>query len=202
MSIHAAGNDPSGACAQRRLDIIRATWRVIDRIGIANATTREIAREAGFSSGVLAHYFKDKSDIMANAMLAAHTEVVKRMERSKLEGLAGLREFMLQCLPLDARRVLLARIEISFWGMAVGDDELIALFTDEINRGYQSRVLAFLGQARARGELADSVDERKLARELHVLMDGLSAQAAINATAPKRAEQTEMLDAILDRARS
>ena len=57
---------------ERRRSLIEATWRVIAREGIASATTRGIAREAGCSSAVLAHYFADKAELMASAMLAAH----------------------------------------------------------------------------------------------------------------------------------
>ena len=45
---------------ERRRSLVKATWRVIVREGIASATTRGIAREAGCSCGVLAHYFADE----------------------------------------------------------------------------------------------------------------------------------------------
>jgi len=48
----------------RRDEILAATWRVIARDGIARATIRAIAREAGCSRGILAHYFDDKADIL------------------------------------------------------------------------------------------------------------------------------------------
>ena len=53
----------------RRDEILAATWRVIARDGIARATIRAIAREAGCSRGILAHYFDDKADILGSALL-------------------------------------------------------------------------------------------------------------------------------------
>ena len=59
----------------RRQELLAATWRVIARTGIVGVTTREIAREAGFSTGVLAHYFADKEDILAAALRLSHQQV-------------------------------------------------------------------------------------------------------------------------------
>lgn len=183
---------------ERRRAIIKATWRVIARQGIANATTREIAKEASCSSGVLSHYFKDKADIMASAMRAAHNEVVERVAGTKLTGIAALREFMLECLPLDKRRRLLASIEVSFWGQAVGNKELIAINGDELD-AYQGRVRLRLDEAKAAGELKPGVEIDRTVRELHVMMDGLSVQAALYKGSASRDEQVRMLDEVLAR---
>lgn len=42
---------------QRRRELAEAAWKVITEVGIDGATTREIARASGYSTGVLAHYF-------------------------------------------------------------------------------------------------------------------------------------------------
>ena len=63
----------------RRDEILSATWRVIARDGIAKATIREIAREAGCSRGILAHYFDDKADILGSALVMSHRRVATRM---------------------------------------------------------------------------------------------------------------------------
>jgi AcrR family transcriptional regulator len=60
---------PRGARVQqrneaRRLDILRAAARVFRRHGIAAAGMREIAEEAGLSSGNLYHYFSGKDEIL------------------------------------------------------------------------------------------------------------------------------------------
>jgi len=185
---------------ERRQEVIRATWRVIAREGIANATTREIAREANCSSGILAHYFKDKADIMASAMLAAHQDVRVRADPN-LTGLASLRQFMLECLPLDERRRFLAVVEASFWGQAVGNPRLLELNADETD-SFRGRLRVRLQDARDQDELKPGVDIEAVILELHVLMDGVSIQAALSPrTAPKNKQQVAMLDAVLDRIR-
>ena len=141
---------------ERRRSVIEATWRVIAREGIASATTRGIAREAGCSSGVLAHYFADKAELMASAMLAAHAEVHARLD-TRLTGLASVRQYMLECLPLDERRRFLAVVEVSFWGQAVGNGRLVDLYADEVE-GFRGKLRVRLAQAREQGELGPGVD--------------------------------------------
>lgn len=182
---------------ERRQAVIQATWRVIARQGIANATTREIAREADCSSGILAHYFEDKADIMASAMLAAHQEVLVRAD-PKLTGLASLRQHMLECLPLDERRRFLAVIEASFWGQAVGNERLIEVNSNELDN-LRDRLRVRLVEARDDDELKPGTDIEAVVVELHVLMDGLSIQAALYPHSAPKKQQVKMLDAVLDR---
>ena len=185
---------------ERRRSLIEATWRVIAREGIASATTRGIAREAGCSSGVLAHYFADKAELMASAMLAGHAEVHVRLDPG-LTGLASVRQYMLECLPLDERRRCLAVVEVSFWGQAVGNDRLVDLYADEVE-GFRGTLRVRLAQAHERGELRPGGDVEAVVHELHVLNDGLSIQAALYRHSAPEERQIAMVDAVLDRIRS
>ena len=184
---------------ERRLAIIEATWRVIAREGIAGATTRGIAKEAGCSSGVLAHYFADKAALMTAAMLAGHAEVHARLDPA-LTGLASVRQYMLECLPLDERRRFLAVVEASFWGQAVGNPRLVDLYAAEME-GFRGTLRERLVQARDQGELRPGVDVEAAVHELHVLNDGLSIQAALYLHSASAEQQTAMVDAVLDRIR-
>ena len=49
---------------ERREEIAEAAWRVIEREGLAGADLREIAREAGYTTGVITHYFRNKRELM------------------------------------------------------------------------------------------------------------------------------------------
>lgn len=185
---------------ERRRSLIEATWRVIAREGIASATTRGIAREAGCSSGVLAHYFADKAELMASAMLAGHAEVHARLD-PELTGLASVRQYMLECLPLDERRRFLAVVEASFWGQAVGNPRLVDVYAGEVE-GFRGTLRVRLAQAQEQGELRPGIDVDAVVHELHVLNDGLSIQAALYPHSAPAERQIALVDAILDRVRS
>lgn len=186
----------------RRREIVLATWRVIASAGLAGTTIREIAREAGCSSGVLAHYFTDRQDILASAMVMAHRGVRARadahIEAEGAEGLAALRLIMLESLPLDDQRVLEARIEACFWGEAVGNDHMMKLQNAEVD-GFCQRVRDRLVEAERVGDLHPGVDIDGTVDELLTLMDGCSIQAVLNPGRMPADRQVALLEAILRR---
>ena len=184
---------------ERRDEILAATWRVIARDGIAKATIRAIAREAHCSAGILAHYFDDKADILGSALILSHRRVVARMDAAVAgrTGLGALRVIMLEALPLDDERDLEARIEISFWGRALGSPELRTVQNAEFDR-FARRLRAHLAEAREHGELRGGVDIDLAAHQLLVLIDGLSAQRVLYAGRVTAARQRQMLGALLD----
>jgi AcrR family transcriptional regulator len=187
----------------RRDEILSATWRVIARDGIAGATIRAIAREANCSRGILAHYFDDKADILASAMVMCHRRVLARMEAraAGLTGLDALRVVMLEALPLDEQRDLEAQIEISFWGRALGHPELRKLQHAEFDR-FADRLHAHLAEAEKIGELRDGADIALATHQLLVLIDGLSAERVLYPDRVTPACQRQMLDELLDSLRA
>ena len=66
---------------KRRLAFAAAAYRVIARRGLAGATVREIAKEAGFTTGALVHYFPSKDEILIRASEYGALIVRKRMEK-------------------------------------------------------------------------------------------------------------------------
>ena len=188
---------------ERRDEILSATWRVIARDGIAKATIRAIAREAHCSPGILAHYFGDKADILGAALLLSHRRVSARMDAraAGLAGLDALRVIMLEALPLDDERDLEARIEISFWGRALGNPELRAMQNTEFDR-FAGRLRGHLAEALKLGELRDGVDIDLAAHQLLVLIDGLSAERVLYPDRVGPDRQRQLLNEVLDGLRA
>lgn len=179
----------------RKGEILEATWRVIARDGLSRTTVRAIAREADCSLGILSHYFDDKMDILASALLLSHQRVRERTEK-KVVGLSGtsaLRIAMLEALPLDAERELEARIEVSFWGRILSDARLSELGQLEVNL-LGSRLRGHLNEARDAGELREDLDLDLATQELLVLIDGVSVERThFPASVPPK-RQIEMLE--------
>lgn len=183
---------------KRRQEVLAATWRVIDRVGLDEATTRRIAQEAGYSNGVLAHYFIDKDDILVSALKLAHAHVRARIVTvtQGRTGLAALRAVIEEALPLDAERLLEARIEFSFLGRALNAPKLRAVHEDELAL-FRGHLKGLVRAARAAEEITTSRTDDDVVGEILVLIDGLSIQALL---APGRITshmQLRMLDALL-----
>ncbi|BCJ38574.1 hypothetical protein Athai_60770 [Actinocatenispora thailandica] len=88
---------------ERREEIARALWRVVDQRGLARATLREVASEAGVSLGRLQHYFSNRTAMLTFAMDFAAERTAQRVAA----GLAGLGQ---PAHPRDVLRVTLTEM--------------------------------------------------------------------------------------------
>jgi AcrR family transcriptional regulator len=160
---------------ERRAEVVAAAHRVILREGIEGATTRAIAKEAGYSNGVLTHYFADKDEIMLAALRSSHRRIVRRL-KDKLAGrtgLAALRELLLDNLPLDGERAGETALEVGFWSRSLAGGTLLEVQREEAAE-LRHLVRALLGAAAEAGEITGAEDLDDLAERLLALVDGLS----------------------------
>lgn len=184
----------------RRRELLDAVVRVVAQEGMEGATTRALARETGWSTGALAHYFSGKADILASALEFSHDRIKARWdaELAGLHGLAALRHLLLDNLPLDESREVETRLEMVFWSQALSDPRLREIQRTE-SRELRDKVAGLLEEARTAGELATAgipVAERLLA-----LVDGLSAHAVLYPDRLTNADLTAAVDEELDRLR-
>jgi AcrR family transcriptional regulator len=99
---------------ERRAQIIRAAITAVARHGYDGATAAAIAAQAGVSKGLIWHYFRDKDDLMRQAVTA---------------GVAALRDATVAELDLSApvTEVIRAAIRRAAWLGRTRQDELAAL---------------------------------------------------------------------------
>ncbi|NUP83620.1 MAG: TetR family transcriptional regulator [Nonomuraea sp.] len=185
---------------ERRAEVLSAARRVIVRDGIDAATTRAIAKEAGYSNGVLAHYFADKDEILLSALRQSHQRIRARLTRKVggVTGLAALRELLLDNLPLDAERTQESRLEVSFWSRSLASERLAEVQRAEAAE-LRAAVRELLGQARAAGELRTDDNLDDLAEHLLALVDGLSLHLLLYPGRLTRVDLERLMLQALDR---
>jgi AcrR family transcriptional regulator len=103
---------------QRRRDLALAACAVIARRGLAGATVRDVAREAGCTTGMVSHYFADKDQLLVAALDVATRNAGARIRDRALADPADLRSVLAESLPLDAARRAEWRVWVAFWGSA------------------------------------------------------------------------------------
>lgn len=165
---------------ERRREVIAAVVRVIARSGIDSSTVRSIAREAGISTGNLAHYFANKDDILTSALELSHDRIKQRWDL-KLDGLAGmaaLRELVLDNLPLDEERQVETRLEMSYWARALALPGVLDVQRREASELFR-RISRLVDEARKMGEITSTESTRSIAEYLLALIDGLSVHAIL-----------------------
>ncbi len=111
--------------AQRRDEIALIACRVVAAHGFGRASMVRIAREAGYTTGMLAHYFDNKQEII----IAALRLILRRIDERLGRPAAGaappdLLELLLEALPIDAQRHIECSFWITFWGQITADKRL------------------------------------------------------------------------------
>ncbi|WP_062348637.1 TetR/AcrR family transcriptional regulator [Herbidospora yilanensis] len=188
---------------ERREEVVAAARRIILRAGIEAATTRAIAKEAGYSNGVLTHYFADKDEILLSALRTSHRRITERLAEklTGLTGLAALRELLLDNLPMDEERERETGLEIGFWARSLTSPALLRTQREEA-ADLHLLVRSLLQSAAEAGEIAGEIAGEGLddtAERLLALVDGLSLHRLLYPDRASRIE--EIMLAELDRLR-
>ena len=164
----------------RREELVLAAWRVIAARGIDEVTIREIARESGYSSGVLAHYFENKDDLLAHALQLSHTRIRKRYdaEVQAPAGIDALRAILLDNLPLDEQRELETRIEMSFWARALCNEALHEIQEHE-SEILRELLRELVEKAQKEGAISTDHEMEDVIELLGAVIDGVSLHALL-----------------------
>lgn len=186
----------------RRRELAEAAWRVVLSNGIDGATTREIARESGYSAGVLSHYFESKDDILQAALELSHATILRRFDEilAQHEGMEALWVYLLDNLPLGPRQVDETNLEISFWSRALVNDDLRAIQRAE-SRQFRVILRTLVGQAQDREELDPAADPEEITALLAAVIDGLSVHALLYPDRFGKDRLIRLMEAELDRWR-
>jgi AcrR family transcriptional regulator len=156
---------------ERREEIAEAAWKVIEREGLARADLRKIAREVGYTTGVITHYFRDKRELMSFAFGLLVDRSMARMSRASAE--AGLMEALAQVLPLDKERRRETTVWLAMVSASLTDPEL----TEELRLRYRQEREAMLPVFGIALEEGLGEDPEDVGDELLAVIDGITIDA-------------------------
>jgi AcrR family transcriptional regulator len=181
------------AGAALRAHLLDVAERLLAERSVTAITTRELARAAEVSEGVLYNYFADKNDLVLTALVRRFAALVAQLEAaapaagegSLTENLGTLAEALF-ALHVEAMPII---------GKLLAEPPLLHRFMQDIHSetqpfgGKQIRdaVLVYLGEERRLGRLAAGVD---LDAATDLLIGGVALLAVPTMMgAPPRAEQ-------------
>lgn len=157
---------------KRREEVAEAAWRVVERTGPQGANMREIAREAGHTTGVVTHYFRDKRELMAFAFGLMVNRSMTRVAEAAAR--SGPTEALAQLLPLDEERRREATVWLALMGASLADLELARELRQRYRQAREATLPAF---RTAFKEAAPGEDPDDVADELLAVVDGLTVGA-------------------------
>jgi len=110
--------------AQRRDEIAQVACQVVAQYGFEQATVARIARAAGYTTGMVAHYYESKQDIVLAALRLILRRIEERLTRERDGGAANLLEVLSEALAVDALRFTECAFWMAFWGQVSADKKL------------------------------------------------------------------------------
>jgi AcrR family transcriptional regulator len=183
----------------KKVEIAEAAYKTLLRVGIANASLADIAREMGYTTGVLRHYFKDKEELLlfTKNMLFDRASERARAAAEGVQGLERLRIMVTDSLSLDQDTVDRWRLLTMFSGQAIGDARLMAL-QQKRNERFWQLLEEELSQLQQAGYLASQMDAALEARGLVAFSDGLADQIIMKPKAWTTAQLQTLVSNYLD----
>jgi AcrR family transcriptional regulator len=110
--------------AQRRDEIALVACQVVADHGFEQATVARIARAAGYTTGMVAHYYDSKQDIILAALRLILKRIEERLTRERDGGEANLLSVLSEAIPTDAQRLTESAFWLAFWGQMSADPKL------------------------------------------------------------------------------
>jgi hypothetical protein len=178
---------------ERRAELGAAAARVIARAGISGATMREVAAEAGWTTGALTHYFADKRELLRFTLeVSLLRRRSQRPRRRELPPHEALRTSLANALPTDEDSRLHWTVTVAFCAQASTDPQLADAQRDAY-RDFLADITSLVERAgRASGEAASAEAGRLIA-----LVDGIAVQALFDPESWPAERQIALLDAEL-----
>jgi TetR/AcrR family transcriptional regulator, transcriptional repressor of bet genes len=176
----------------RRSELTDAAARLIARSGIESATLRDVAAEAGMTTGALTHYFTDKRELLLRTFEASlnHRRSLRPGQVDKPE--SRLRASLEGALILDEGRRRHWMVSIALCAQAAGDAELAAVQADAYRefRSHVSTLVRLLNLASGKAAIG-------LAERLIAAADGIAMQALFDPQSWSPTRQLKVLDQLI-----
>ncbi|HEY1315162.1 MAG TPA: TetR family transcriptional regulator C-terminal domain-containing protein [Steroidobacteraceae bacterium] len=110
--------------ARRRDEIAHVACEVVAGHGFEQATVARIARAAGYTTGMVAHYYESKQDIILAALRLILQRIEARLTREREAGEKNLLDVLSESLAIDAQRFTECAFWMAFWGQVLADKKL------------------------------------------------------------------------------
>ena len=174
---------------QRRGELAEAAARVIARSGIDGASLREVAAEAGWTTGALVHYFANKRELLAFTLQASlDRRRARHSDRAALAPDQALRAMLVDALPTTPETTRHWVVTLAFAGQAGSDPEL-ALIQRDAYLDFRAAVVALVEICRP------DVEPDREAERLIAVANGIALQSLFDPVLWTEPRQVAALEA-------
>jgi AcrR family transcriptional regulator len=182
---------------QRREEIALAACRVVAERGFERATSVAIAREAGYTTGMVAHYIDSKQEII----IAALRLILRRIEERLTRPAPSLLALLTEALPVDTQRYMECAFWTAFWGQVSADKQLKRI-NAWVHREYLRLFERCLAQSWPEWAQWPEAVRDQVLRSVVTFINGITASAVVSRTDWPAERQIEQLHLQLNLLRS
>ena len=178
--------------ARRREEIAHVACQVVARHGFEQATVARIARAAGYTTGMVAHYYESKQEIILAALRLMLLRIEQRLTRERETREANLLDVLSEALAIDAQRFTECAFWMAFWGQVSADKKLKRL-NIWVHREYLRLFERCFAQHWSEWAAWSRPVRNQVLRSLVTFMNGLTASAVTSPRDWAAATQVEQL---------
>ncbi len=183
--------------AKRREEIAQVACQVVAQYGFEQATVARIARAAGYTTGMVAHYYDSKQDIILAALRLILLRIEERLTRERISGEANLLDVLSEALAIDSQRFTECAFWMAFWGQVSADRKLKRLNV-WVHRQYMRLFARCFAQQWQEWRVWQQPVRDQVLRSVVTFINGLTASAVTSPGDWPSALQTELLRLQLD----
>jgi AcrR family transcriptional regulator len=183
--------------AKRREEIALVACTVVAARGFQNATVARIARAAGYTTGMVAHYYDSKQAIILAALRLILLRIEERLTRERRGGQADLLAVLAESLAVDRQRSIECAFWMAFWGQ-VSTDKKLKRLNAWVHREYMRLYARCLKEHWPEWSAWPQDTRDHVLRSVVTFINGLTAGAVINPSDWPAAAQVAHLKLQLD----
>jgi TetR/AcrR family transcriptional regulator, transcriptional repressor of bet genes len=177
---------------KRRDEIALVACRVVAEHGFDQATIVRIAREAGYTTGMVAHYYDTKQEIVIAALRLILRRIEERLTRPVGEKQSDLLTVLTEALPVDEQRFTECAFWTAFWGQVSADKKLKRI-NAWVHREYMRLFERCLAQGWSAWPHWSMAVRDQVLRSVVTFINGLTASAVASQSDWPAAKQIEQL---------
>ena len=178
--------------AKRRDEIALVACQVVAEHGFERTTVARIAAAAGYTTGMVAHYYESKQDIILAALRLILKRIEERLTRERDAGGANLLSVLSEALPIDAQRFTECAFWMAFWGQVSADPKLKRL-NAWVHREYMRLFARCLAEHWPEWSKWPPTVRDQVLRSVVTFINGLTASAVTSPSDWPAAKQVEQL---------
>jgi AcrR family transcriptional regulator len=182
--------------ATRRHEIALAACRSISSKGLDKVTLADIAQEAGYTTGMLAHYYETKWDVILAALRLMHDRLGEKLSEG-IQDDRSLAELLRDVLPTNPELKSESRAWLAFWAVAVSRPQLVK-WSSKIHTDWRALIKRCIqATTPSAAHWKDSLLE-DVVSSIILFMDGLYIKALTRPSAYPTKDQIRLLRSHLE----